>query len=526
MKTLALLLAILSWASPLRSQESTLAEIFEAPPHVTPQELAQKTPSRAHRHVVKCVVMFQRLDGIFMAHGGGSNFILTPRRSTNWPSGVTALRLRSGDEVELSGLLMNTQSLIQMNDVIFRVTARDRPVPQPIELKEAQLAAFPHRCDLVRLTIPLRYLSRSKGSNHFVTRMSLGDQAKVVAFLGTTSAFSRDHISDGDMLEVTGFLTQQNDDQSYVWMRTPEDIRVLGPGPAMQRQRQWQWGTIGAIAAAAIALWIIALRRQVRIQTHELMQTNARLEASQIDLQANLTREKEVSDLKSSFVSMVSHEFRTPLAVILSSTELLRNHAERLNEGTRRTQMDNIIQSTQIMSGMIEEVLVLGKVEDGRMSCTPVPLDLADFAAVLVNEVLSATKHRCPIRLQITDLQEQALADPALLRHIFSNLLSNAVKYSPEGSSVDFSLTSQGSDVVCIVRDRGIGIPEADLARLFQAFHRAGNVGQRSGTGLGLVIVKRCVDLHSGSIQIESLEHGGTTVTVSLPVFDQTRRRS
>jgi signal transduction histidine kinase len=309
-------------------------------------------------------------------------------------------------------------------------------------------------------------------------------------------------------------------------MRTPEDIRVLGPGPAMQRQRQWQWGTIGAIAAAAIALWIIALRRQVRIQTHELMQTNARLEASQIDLQANLTREKEVSDLKSSFVSMVSHEFRTPLAVILSSTELLRNHAERLNEGTRRTQMDNIIQSTQIMSGMIEEVLVLGKVEDGRMSCTPVPLDLADFAAVLVDEGLSATKHRCPIRLQITDLQEQALADPALLRHIFSNLLSNAVKYSPEGSSVDFSLTSQGSDVVCIVRDRGIGIPEADLARLFQAFHRAGNVGQRSGTGLGLVIVKRCVDLHSGSIQIESLEHGGTTVTVSLPVFDQTRRRS
>lgn len=517
MKALALLLALLGWASALWAQEATLSEIFDAPPHVTPQELMQKAPSVTQRYVAKCVVTFQRLDGIFMAHGGGTNFILTPRRLA-WPSGVTELRLRPGDEVEVSGMLFNAKELIQMNNAVFRVTARDRPVPQPIELNEAELLDFPHKCDLVRLKAPLNFLTRSKTSSHFLTRLSVGDQVKGVAFLGTASEFSRDRIPDGYMIELTGFLTRQHN-QSHLWLRTPEDIRVLGPGPAMQKQRLWQWSTVGVIAAAAIGLWIVALRRQVRIQTHELMQTNARLEASQTDLRANLSREKEVSDLKSSFVSMVSHEFRTPLAVILSSTELLRNHSARLSEDKRRTQMDNIIQSTQIMSGMIEEVLVLGKVEDGRMTCTPVPLDLADFAAVLVDEGLSATKHRCPITLQITDLQEQALADPALLRHIFSNLLSNAVKYSPEGSPVDFTLTRQGSDAVCIIRDRGIGIPEADLARLFQAFHRAGNVGQRSGTGLGLVIVKRCVDLHGGSIQIESKEHGGTTVTVHLPVF-------
>lgn len=126
--------------------------------------------------------------------------------------------------------------------------------------------------------------------------------------------------------------------------------------------------------------------------------------------------------------------------------------------------------------------------------------------------------NRCPIQLHIgSDLEDKALADPALLRHIFSNLISNAVKYSPEGSSVDFTITRAGTLAICTVKDRGIGIPEPDRARLFEAFHRASNVGQRSGTGLGLVIVKRCVDLHGGSIVVDSIERAGTTVT--LPVF-------
>lgn len=166
---------------------------------------------------------------------------------------------------------------------------------------------------------------------------------------------------------------------------------------------------------------------------------------------------------------------------------------------------------------MIEKVL--GKVKDGRMTCSPVPLAVADFAAVLVDEGLSATKNRCPIQLHIgPDLQEKALADTALLRHIFSNLLSNAVKYSPEGSPVDFTITRDGTQAICTVRDRGIGI-QRDHARLFEAFHSTSNVGQRTGTGLGLVIVKCCLDLHGGSITVDSMDRTGTTVTVTLPVF-------
>ena len=112
------------------------------------------------------------------------------------------------------------------------------------------------------------------------------------------------------------------------------------------------------------------------------------------------------------------------------------------------------------------------------------------------------------------------MADESLLRHIFSNLLANAVKYSAEGSEVEFTVKRDGAHAVFTVQDRGIGIPEADHPRLFEAFHRGSNVGQISGTGLGLMIVKRCVDLHRGEISFVSKEGQGTTFTVRLPLFE------
>ncbi|MES2737039.1 MAG: HAMP domain-containing sensor histidine kinase [Verrucomicrobiota bacterium] len=520
MKTALIFALLLSTVAALHAQQPTLAEVFDQP-HVTAQELAKKAVGREQRYVVKCVVMFQRLDGIFMGHAEGTNFILTPRRNPSWPAGLNRVRLRPGDEVEVSGFLINARELLQMNDVVFRVTARDRPLPAPLELSESQLPTFPHKCDLVRLTIPLRYVAQTNGPNHFIMRLFLGDRHRVTAMVGSSAKLSRDHLLDGYMVEVTGFLTRQNGNESYLWMRSPEDIRVFGPGPTVQMQRRWQWGTVAFIGIGGIGLWILALRRQVRVQTRTLRAVNERLQSSEKELIANLTREKEVNELKSNFVSLVSHEFRTPLAVILSSTELLRNHMARLGEETRRTQMDNIIQSTHIMSGMIEEVLLLGKVEGGHMTCTPVPLDLATFAAVVVDEGLSATQKRCPIHLYIAPLPGPAVADPALLRHIFSNLLGNAVKYSPDGSPVEFSISHEKGQGLLVIRDQGIGIPEKDRGRLFEAFHRASNVGQRSGTGLGLVIVKRCVELHGGSISVESEEQKGTTVTVRLPLFPQ-----
>lgn len=505
-------------ALPLHADSAT--ELFAASQHLTAAELMTKAPSRAQRYAIRCVVLHQRLDRQTMAISEGVNCILNPRRQAPWPEGLSGERLQAGDEIELSGFLINSSALIQMSDVVYRIVGRDRPIPAPIELKEEDVTPNPKKADLVRLTAPLNYITTQKEGAFHTMRVHLGENGFIVAIIESTEELKREPIPDGSLIEVTGFITRQDGFRPYIWLRTPEDLRVVGPNPAKLRQQRTQGIVIGLISVAAIALWITLLRRQVRRQTAELLTANQRLKASADELMMNLAREKEVSDLKSNFVSMVSHEFRTPLAVILSSTELLRNHLDRLPAETRQTQMDNIVQNTRLMSGMIEEVLLLGKVEGGRLVCTPAPFDLAGFAAMLVDEGLSATKHRCPIHLHVDpNASGDAHGDTALLRHIFSNLLSNAVKYSPEQSAVEFHIHRKGDNAIFTVRDHGIGIPEKDREHLFEAFHRASNVGQRTGTGLGLVIVKRCIDLHGGSIAVDSIEHGGTTVTVTLPLY-------
>jgi signal transduction histidine kinase len=173
------------------------------------------------------------------------------------------------------------------------------------------------------------------------------------------------------------------------------------------------------------------------------------------------------------------------------------------------------------MSELMEEVLVLGRLDAGKMDFKPAALDLRALCARLVDEVHSATDRACPIQLDAGVIPSEAHGDERLLRHILLNLLTNAVKYSEAGQPVDFILRRDGSGVVCTIRDRGIGIPEADRSRLFNAFHRGQNVGQRPGTGLGLVIVKRCVELHGGEIGVNSRPGEGTTMTVRLPMFAQ-----
>jgi signal transduction histidine kinase len=171
------------------------------------------------------------------------------------------------------------------------------------------------------------------------------------------------------------------------------------------------------------------------------------------------------------------------------------------------------------MSGLMEQVLLLGRVEAHKLVLSPASLDLEAFGKKQVDEMQSASNRKCAINFSTEGDLSGARADEALLRHIFSNLLSNAMKYSSEGASVDFIIRREAQDAVFIVRDRGIGIPESDQPRLFEAFHRAANVGQISGTGLGLLIVKRCVELHQGSISFDSRVGEGTAFTVRLPLF-------
>jgi len=240
---------------------------------------------------------------------------------------------------------------------------------------------------------------------------------------------------------------------------------------------------------------------------------------AEAELLRALAREKELSALKSNFVSMVSHEFRTPLGVIMSSAEILGDYLEQLDGEERQHHLRSIARNTKRMSELMEEVLVLGRLDAGKMDFTPAPLDFSGLCSKLADEVMSATDRAGEIRFIGQGLPSEASGDERLLRHIFLNLLTNAVKYSEPGRTVEFDVKRAGRDVVCAVKDHGIGIPEGDLPALFNAFQRGRNVGQRPGTGLGLVIVKRCIELHGGEISVESKMGEGTTMTVRLPVF-------
>jgi signal transduction histidine kinase len=277
----------------------------------------------------------------------------------------------------------------------------------------------------------------------------------------------------------------------------------------------WTHGLLGLVPVGVAAiLGALVLRRQSRL-TREFVEATEIASKRSLELNA----EREVSELKSRFVNTVSHEFRTPLGITMSAVELMRHYGDKLDQAQREQLYDDIHTATRNMAGLMEQVLVLGRVDAGKLAYKAAPLDLDMLARKLTDESHSATNRKCPIAWTAENDLSGATADEALLRHILSNLLSNGVKYSHAGAPVHFTGRREGCDVVFTVKDSGIGIPEADQPKLFEAFHRGGNVGEIPGTGLGLVIIKRCADLHNGSIKVESEAGKGTTFTVRVPAW-------
>ena len=263
------------------------------------------------------------------------------------------------------------------------------------------------------------------------------------------------------------------------------------------------------------------LEKRVELRTSELSEANRSLAEAREEALRLLAREKELSELKSNFVSLVSHEFRTPLEIIMSSVDNLDRYHDRLLPEKRQQLLHSINKAVRRMGGMMEEVLVLGRLETERVTFKPAALEFPTLCRRICDEIESATGRRCPIHLEMNGTPDRAIGDESLLHHIFTNLLSNAVKYSPPGQTVDLVVQHEGKQALCRIVDRGCGIPEADQKTLFQAFHRGSNVRQIPGTGLGLLIVQRCVALHGGEIRFESVEGKGTTFTVTLPLFTQ-----
>ncbi|HEY9694030.1 MAG TPA: GAF domain-containing sensor histidine kinase [Oculatellaceae cyanobacterium] len=232
----------------------------------------------------------------------------------------------------------------------------------------------------------------------------------------------------------------------------------------------------------------------------------------------SLQREKELNELKSQFVSMISHEFRNPLSSISISAELLEIYGEKFSYEKKQGHLRQVQTSVKKLLHLTNEILTIGKVEAGKLKFNPVPLDLKGFCQSLVAEMQINAGNKYNINFISYGDRENICMDQNLLEHILTNLLSNATKYSPSGGRINFELTYTQQEVIFRIQDSGIGIAPEDQTQLFNNFYRAKNVGKISGTGLGLAIVKNCVDLHGGKITVESDLGVGTTFIVTIPL--------
>ncbi|GAB4459250.1 MAG: CHASE4 domain-containing protein [Anaerolineae bacterium] len=235
------------------------------------------------------------------------------------------------------------------------------------------------------------------------------------------------------------------------------------------------------------------------------------------ELRNALEREKELSALKTRFVAMASHDFRTPLATIKITVDALANYGDRMTPAQKAERFARVADQVEHMTRLLEDVLAFGQMDSATAQFNPAPLDLDRLCQEIVAEFVSAASETHRLEYVCTGECVEVHADEKLVRRIITNLLSNAIKYSPQGGRVQLALAHDGDAARLRVTDEGIGIPESDQKRLFVAFHRAANVGEIKGSGLGLAIVKRAVDLHGGAITCESEVGKGATFTVTLP---------
>ena len=256
-----------------------------------------------------------------------------------------------------------------------------------------------------------------------------------------------------------------------------------------------------------------SLERKVAERTAELRRNND-------ELQASLARERELNALKTRFLSIASHEFRTPLSSIQFSANLLKRWS-RANVSPElaaelHEEVESIEKAVVSMTASLNEVLAISKAEMGQFRFSPKEIDVAELCQKIVERFhdMSAETHR--VVFSSENGRVPARVDPKLMENILSNLLSNAVKYSPQGGAVACRLAAQERQIILSVSDQGIGISPEDQRRLFTPFYRGENAGQIQGTGLGLSIVKQFVELHGGTISVQSGQPG-TTFTVTLP---------
>ncbi len=280
------------------------------------------------------------------------------------------------------------------------------------------------------------------------------------------------------------------------------------------------------LARVRVHLHLRQLTKTLEIQNQQLIELKNELENRVAERTAELSqaleKEKELSQLKSRFISMASHEFRTPLAIISSSSGILQNFSDRLSEKRKQEHLETIQNTIKHIIQILDDVLMINQAEAEKIEVKLEPLDIITFCRHLKEEIeASSPSHEIDFYIDLGDEifsnYQIVQVDKKLLRQIITNLLTNAIKYSPNHNLVNFSLSRTDDQLIFKITDYGIGIPEADQVHLFEYFQRGSNVGTLPGTGLGLSIVKKCVDLHQGEISLQSELGKGTVFTVILP---------
>ena len=258
------------------------------------------------------------------------------------------------------------------------------------------------------------------------------------------------------------------------------------------------------------------LENKVEERTMILQEALQELEKSQLSLSEALEKEKELNEIKSRFVSMASHEFRTPLSTVLSSAALLSKYTQTEDQDNRERHIKRIKDSVRHLNDILEDFLSLGKLEEGKVRVTTESFAIKPMLEETLEEMKGMVKPGQQVNI---DCEEDGLfvTDRKLLKNILINLLSNAVKFSGENATIWLNALHANSKLIVSVRDEGIGIPAEDQEHMFTSFHRGKNAVNIQGTGLGLHIVKRYVDLVRGEITLESKLEQGTTITIELP---------
>jgi signal transduction histidine kinase len=258
------------------------------------------------------------------------------------------------------------------------------------------------------------------------------------------------------------------------------------------------------------------LEQKVEERTTILKEALQKLEKSQIEIQEALQKEKQLNEIKSRFMSIASHEFRTPLSTVLSSASLLSKYSTTEEQPKRERHIEKIKSSVRSLNGILEDFLSLGKLEEGKISIHSEEFDVQEFMFSIVEEMTPLLKTDQHLSVDHKGFSK-AVSDKRLIKNILINLITNAIKFSDEGKTIRVNVSVIKELISFEVIDQGIGIPQDEFEHLFSSFYRARNAVNIQGTGLGLHIVRRYLDLLNGDIQVETEVGKGSKFAIQVP---------